>query len=53
MEDWGSAEFPVSIMSFFQGDVTSCCSEQAHQQGKMTEHLIFLLFKEYLRLYSL
>lgn len=34
MEDWGSAEFPVIIMSLFQGDVTSCCSGQAHQQGK-------------------
>lgn len=34
MEDWGSAKFPVSIMSLFQRDVTSCCSGQAHQQGK-------------------
>lgn len=53
MEDWECAEFPVSIMSLFQGDVTSCCSGQAHQQGKMTEQPIYLLFKEYLPLSSL
>lgn len=53
MEDWGSAEFPVSIMSLFQGDVTFWCSGHADQQEKNDKKTRILLFKEYLPLFSL